>query len=194
MAARNAARLQPHFVGFILAVLLALSKAPGIDGQTRAGNGQLVPHPFGPPIKEIPVKVYDNNIKSQQHIACGTIVTNVTNILVRNPHHPEPTFTKVICEIVIEKADRSVNKLDIKFKHLELYRPNMDGLCQHDKFAVYTDLNAPMSPILCGSQTGKMISVPFLPNQACLIVSIITSDLDHDRSWTIEIEQSVGNK
>lgn len=192
MASLYSTRLRLLFVGLFL-VVAPLWDAAEVGGQIQSVNHPM-PRPINAPAQSNSAQVFDNSIKSQRHIACGTIVTNVTSILVHNPHHPEPTFTKVICEIVVEKADRSVNKLNIRFKHLELYRANMDGQCLHDKFAVYTDLNAPMSPILCGSQTGKTLSIPFLPNQGCLIVSIITSDLDHDRSWSIEIEQSIGNK
>lgn len=127
--------------------------------------------------------------KFYQPVACGTIAINTTTLLVKNPNHPEPTFTKSICETVIERANLSVNKLKIKFKQLQLYRSTIDGECLHDRFAVYTDLNAPVTPVICGNQTGKSISIPFALPQTSLIVSITTSDLDHDRAWVIGIEQ-----
>lgn len=124
-----------------------------------------------------------------QLIDCGTMGSNHTHLIVKNPHHPEPTYVKAICETVIERSHPSVNKLTIKFKRLELYRPNYDGSCLQDRFAVYTDLNVAVSPVLCGNQTGKMVSVPFKAPQTSLIVSVTTSDLDHDRAWVLEIEQ-----
>lgn len=132
----------------------------------------------------------DNTIDgSPQYVACGTIATNFTTILVRNPHHPEPTFTKSICETVIERLDPTINKLSIRFKQLELYRPTSDGQCIHDRFAIYTDLNAVVTPVICGNHTGEVITIPFLLPHTSLIVSVTTSDLDHDRFWAIEIEQ-----
>lgn len=122
-------------------------------------------------------------------IGCGTIASNHTHFIVKNPHHPEPTYVKAICETVIERSLPTVNKLTIKFKQLELYRPNYDGACLHDRFAVYTDLNVAVTPIMCGNQTGNSVTVPFTPPQTSLIVSITTSDLDHDRAWVLEIEQ-----
>jgi len=122
------------------------------------------------------------------YVTCGTIVNN-TNVLVKNPHHPEPTYTKTICETVIERADSSINKLNVIFKQLELYRPTIDGQCLQDRFAVYTDLNAVVTPVICGNHTGETISLPFLPPQTSLIISITTSDLDHDRLWVVEVGQ-----
>lgn len=124
-----------------------------------------------------------------KHIACGTISSNYTHVIVKNPHHPEPTYVRAICETVVERSSMSINKLTIKFKELELYRPNYDGSCMHDRFAVYTDLNIPVIPSMCGNLTGQSVSIPFAPSQTSLIVSITTSDLDHDRSWVLEIEQ-----
>lgn len=133
----------------------------------------------------------DNTVESHlhKHVACGTVGTNITHLAVKNPHHPDPTYSKTICETVVERASSSIIRLKINFKQLELYRPTTDGHCLHDKFAVYTDLNAPVTPIVCGNHTGKTISVPFLPSQTSLIISITTSDLDHDRNWHVEIEQ-----
>lgn len=153
----------------------------GAASPQQAHNQVAAPPP--PPLAT------DNLAKTPQRVACGSIVSNLTSVYLQNPHHPGPTYSKIICELVIERADPSVSRLVIRFRHLDLYRSNMDGQCLHDRFGVYTDLNAPMTPILCGNQTGKSISVPFLPARGCLIVSVITSDLDHDRSWTIEIEQ-----
>lgn len=124
-----------------------------------------------------------------KNVACGTIATNLTSILVKNPHHPEPTYDKSICETVIERIDPSVNKLSIRFKQLELYRSTVDGECIQDRFAIYTDLNVPVTPVICGNQTGRTISIPFKPPHSSLIISVTTSDLDHDRSWAIEVEQ-----
>lgn len=132
-----------------------------------------------------------NPLFSVQHklVDCGTIASNHTRLIVKNPHHPEPTFVKAICETVIERSHPRVDKLTIKFKQLELYRPNYDGSCMHDRFAVYTDLNIAVTPVICGNQTGKIVTIPFRPPQTSLIVSITTSDLDHDRAWVLEIEQ-----
>lgn len=124
-----------------------------------------------------------------QQIPCGTISTNSTNMLVKNPHYPEATYTKVICETVIERANPSITKLNINLKQLELYRPTSEGKCTHDRFAIYTDLNVPVSEVLCGNHDGKTLSVPFHPNQHNLILSVSTSELDHDRFWLIELEQ-----
>jgi hypothetical protein len=139
----------------------------------------------------------DNSIEQDQtieakhrHVACGTIASNHTHLIIKNPHYPKPTYVKAICETVIERSSEvTVDRLDIRFKQLELYRPNYDGTCLHDRFAVYTDLNVAVSPILCGNQTGQTISIPFLPPLTSLIISITTSDLDHDRAWLLEIEQ-----
>lgn len=131
----------------------------------------------------------DNTIGSHKVMECGTIASNVTHIILKNPHYPEPTYTRSICETVIERADPSIKKLNIKFNQLELYRSTFDGQCLHDRFAVYTDLNAAMTPVLCGNQTGKTITIPFSPTQTSLIVSITTSDLDHDRNWIVKMEQ-----
>lgn len=158
----------------------------GAASPQQAYNQVGTPAPLPSPP---PPLATDNLAKKPQRVACGTIVSNLTSVYLQNPHHPRPTYSKLICELVIERADPSVSRLVVRFKHLDLYRSNMDGQCLHDRFGVFTDLNAPMTPILCGNQTGKSVSVPFLPAQGCLIVSVITSDLDHDRSWTIEIEQ-----
>lgn len=124
------------------------------------------------------------------HAFCGTIVSkNHTKIILKNPHYPEPTYVKAICEMVIERANQAIHKLDITFKQLELYRSSFDGDCIHDRFGVYTDLNAAVTPTLCGNQTGKSISIPFEAPHTSLVVSITTSDLDHDRIWHLEIEQ-----
>lgn len=139
----------------------------------------------------------DNSIDQDQvketkhrHIACGTIASNHTHLIIKNPHYPEPTYAKAICETVIERSSKiTVDRLNIKFKQLELYRPNYDGTCLHDRFAVYTDLNVAVTPVLCGNQTGQMLSIPFLAPLTSLIISITTSDLDHDRAWVLEIEQ-----
>lgn len=136
------------------------------------------------------IPVDDNKIESHQHMACGSIATNITSVVLKNPQYPEPTYTKSICETVIERTDPSITKLTVKFKRLELYRSTIDGQCLHDRFAVYTDLNAPVTPVVCGNQTGKTISVPFFLPLTSLVVSITTSDLDHDRTWEVEIEQA----
>lgn len=126
-----------------------------------------------------------------RHIACGTIASNHTHLIIKNPHYPEPTYAKAICETVVERSNGlTVDRLNIKFKQLELYRPNYDGTCLHDRFAVYTDLNVALTPVLCGNQTGQTLSIPFLPPLTSLIISITTSDLDHDRAWVLEIEQA----
>lgn len=132
---------------------------------------------------------FDNNREHHNHVPCGTFASNLTRIVVKNPHHPEPTYTKAICETVIERANPMVKGLRINFRKLELYRPNYDGSCSHDRFGVYNDLNVAVHPIICGTQTGRNISVPFVSPQTSLIVSITTSDLDHDRHWILEIEQ-----
>lgn len=129
----------------------------------------------------------DNSID----VACGTIATNMSVILVKNPQYPQPTYEKSVCETVVEKANPAIAKLVIKFRKLELYRPTTDGECIHDRFAIYTDLNAAVSSIICGNHSGETISVPFLASQTSLIVSITTSDLDHERVWEIEIGQEV---
>lgn len=126
---------------------------------------------------------------SHRHIDCGTIVTNHSHIIIKNPHYPEPTYAKAICETVIERTRQTVTRLSIRFKQLELYRPNFDGSCLHDRFAVYTDLNVAISPVLCGNQTGQSLTVPFMPPLTSLVISVTTSDLDHDRAWVLEIEQ-----
>lgn len=131
-----------------------------------------------------------DELETHKHIDCGTFATNLTNILVKNPHYPNPTYSKSICETVIERADPTISRLEINFKQLELYRPTSDGRCMHDRFAVYTDLNAPVSPVLCGNHTSTNLTVPFRGPIASLIVSITTSDLDHDRWWLVEIEQA----
>lgn len=135
----------------------------------------------------------DNTVAGykHKHVDCGTIVTNITHILVKNPHYPSPTFTKTICETVVERANPSITKLKVYLKQLELYRPTIDGQCNHDRFSIYTDLNAPLTPIVCGNHTGKTISIPFVQPQTSLIVSITTSDLDHDRNWAVEVEQEI---
>lgn len=134
----------------------------------------------------------DNSIGAPQghkHVNCGEIVSNSTHLLIRNPHHPEATYSKTICEIVIERAGAQVKQLKLTLKRLELYRPTLDGVCLHDRFAVFTDLNLALTPIMCGNLSGKVISIPFELPHTSLIVSIGTSDLDHDRFWTIEAEQ-----
>lgn len=141
------------------------------------------------PTKENSIEQDLSNESSYQHVACGTIASNLTNILVKNPHHPEPTYVKAICETVVERSNPSIKKLSIKFKQFELYRPNFDGTCLHDRFGVYNDLNVAVTPIICGNYTGKSLSVPFISPHTSLIVSITTSDLDHDRFWVLEIEQ-----
>lgn len=124
-----------------------------------------------------------------RRVACGSSATNLTHVAVKNPQYPEAIYTKAICEAIIERVDPSIHELNIKFKQLELYRPTFDGQCLHDRFAIYTDLNAIVGPVLCGNQTGRSISIPFVKQHSNLIVSVMTSDLDHDRTWHIEIEQ-----
>lgn len=159
---------------FIVAAILSTCPIPSI-GAAVAQSGDIA----------------DNSIENHKHIVCGTIASNHTHLLIKNPHYPEPTYIKAICETVIERSsETSVDRLNIKFKQLELYRPSYDGTCLHDRFAVYTDLNVAVSPILCGNQTGQSISIPFLPPLTNLIISITTSDLDHDRAWLLEIEQT----
>lgn len=124
-----------------------------------------------------------------KHIACGTMVNNATSILITNPHHPEPTYVNTVCETVIERANATITKLRIQFRKLELYRPHSDGKCQHDRFAVYSDLNAALTPVLCGDLTGKTVEVPFSKPDMSLIISVSTSDLDHDRYWELAVDQ-----
>ena len=131
--------------------------------------------------------IQDNTIATHRDVGCGTIVSNVTHVLFKNAQHPEPTYTKAICEIVIQRANPSISKLSLNFKRLELYRAKSDGQCVHDRFAVFTDLNSPVSPIICGNYSNKTLTIPFNPQS--LIVSVTTSDLDHDRWWTVEIKQ-----
>lgn len=131
----------------------------------------------------------DNTIESHKMMDCGTTASNTTRVVLKNPNYPEPTYTGSVCETVIERVDPSIKKLKFIFKQLELYRPTVDGQCMHDRFAVYTDLNTALTPILCGNQTGRSFSIPFSPSLTSLIVSITTSDLDHDRNWILQIEQ-----
>lgn len=134
-------------------------------------------------------QVEDNTIDTQQQVNCGTISSNTSTILLKNPHHPEPTYVKSICEVVIDRANPSISKLIVRFKHLELYRPNSDGICVHDRFAIYTDLDVAITPVICGNHSGESLSLPFELPLTSLIVSITTSDLDHDRLWVVEIKQ-----
>lgn len=138
---------------------------------------------------DIEMPINQNSIENHQLVDCGSIVSNITNVLVNNPQHPEPTYTGSICETVIERASSSVDQLSIKFRQLELYRPSYDGECLHDRFAIYTALNVAVTPVICGIHNGETIRVPFGMNQTSLILSIITSDLDHDRLWSIEVSQ-----
>lgn len=131
----------------------------------------------------------DDTIDTQQQVNCGTISSNTSTILLKNPNHPEPTYAKSICEVVIERATPTISKLLVKFRQLELYRPNTDGQCLHDRFAIYTDLDVPVAPVICGNHNGGNLSLPFEKALATLIVSVTTSDLDHDRLWVIEIKQ-----
>lgn len=133
--------------------------------------------------------VDENTIDTHRTVDCGSIVSNMSHILIKNPHHPEPTYTKSICETVIVRASPSVNQLSIKFRQFELYRSSYHGECLHDRFAIYSDLNELVAPTICGSHTGETLKVPFLSNRTSLILSITTSDLDHDRFWSIEITQ-----
>lgn len=128
-------------------------------------------------------------LQNSQRVDCGSIVTKIPNILVNNPNYPEPTYTKSICETVIERFNSSISHLNVKFRQLELYRPTYEGDCLHDRFVIYTDTDVAMTPILCGIHNGETIQVPFAINQTNLILSIVTSDLDHDRFWSIEINQ-----
>lgn len=120
---------------------------------------------------------------------CGTIISDVTSLVIKNPQYPEPIYTRSICEIVIERSNSSITKLAIKLKKLELFMPTMDGECHQDRFAVYTDLNVAVTPVLCGNHTGETMSVAFAPKQTSLVLSIITSETDHDRFWVIEVDQ-----
>lgn len=153
-----------------------------LDDNLSANSENSIERDFNPILQLAPTA-------SHQHFACGTIARNKTHISLKNPHHPEPTYVKAICEIVIERFDKSIKNINIKFKQFELYRPTYDGTCLHDRFAVYTDLNMAVTPIICGNHTGKNISIPFLPAQTSLIISVSTSDLDYDRSWVLDIEQ-----
>lgn len=129
-----------------------------------------------------------NASQSYEHVPCGTLSTNSSKILVNNPNYPETIYTKTICETVIERSDPTIKRLIIRLKQLELYRPNFNGQCLQDRFAIYTDLNALLTPVMCGNNTGKTITILF-PLHTSVIISVTTSDLDHDRSWSIEIEQ-----
>lgn len=122
-------------------------------------------------------------------IDCGTLSTNAIKFTISNPDAPEPTYGRLICEIVVQHSRPNVSKLSLKLRQMLLYRPTMDGQCLQDKFAVFTDLNRAVTPIMCGNKTGETIIVPFDASLEHLIVSIITSDLDHDRNWFIEVEQ-----
>jgi len=173
----------------IVRVLLLWSGLVTIAGET---------HHIGNSINVIP---QTNSNSHHQHsnnqhylAACGTIASNNhTKIILKNPHHPEPTYVRAICETVIERSNESIRALNISFNQLDLYRSNYDGTCMHDRFGVYTDLNAAITPILCGNQTGKSLTIPFEPPHTSLIVSITTSDLDHDRIWDLRIEQLPNN-
>lgn len=183
---RDVLRLNFSYKILIMAIFSALVDSklvdPGASLMQAKSNGEEL-------ISENSIASSKNDFTVKHHHApCGTIVTNATHILVKNPNHPEPIYTKSICETVIERANPSVNKITVNFKQLELYRPMVDGTCLQDRFALFTDLNANISPILCGNHTGKTITIPF-PVQTSLIASITTSDLDHDRSWAIEIQQ-----
>lgn len=123
-------------------------------------------------------------------VQCGTLSTNALHFSVSNPEHPDPTYRKVICETVIEHARPDITKLIIKLNQLNLYRPSYEGQCMHDKFSIFTDLNQAVIPVLCGNRSGETIEIPFLADQKYLIISVMTSNLDHDRIWHIEVIQS----
>lgn len=160
-------------VSLVVANHLAICSSTALENVDQTGENS----------KEPTQQVY-------KHVACGTMVNNATSILVTNPHHPEPTYVNTICETVIERANATVAKLRIGFKKLELYRPHSDGQCQHDRFAVYSDLNVPITPVLCGDLTGRTIEVPFPEPEMSLILSVTTSDLDHDRYWELVVDQT----
>lgn len=135
------------------------------------------------------VDLSENTIDNHRFVECGSIVVNLTSIIINNPNYPEPTYTKSICETVIERANPSIKQLNIKFRQLELYRPTYDGVCIHDRFGVYTDLNNLINDHICGNHDGRTIIIPFPKNQHNLILSIMTSDIDHDRFWSIQVNQ-----
>lgn len=130
----------------------------------------------------------ENSIDSHRSVDCGSIVVNLTSILISNPNYPNPTYTKSICETVVERANPSIKDLNIKFRQLELYRPTYEGDCVHDRFGIYTDLNVLVGSAICGDRSGDTIKVPFNNNHS-LILSIMTSDIDHDRFWSIQVSQ-----
>ena len=174
----------------LVAILLALipdqALASSLAEENSSENFIHNPAPESPHLKS-----NDFDQRQQYQATCGSIVAkNHTQIVLKNPHHPDPTYVKAICEAVIERSNPSIKKLGVKFRQLELYRSNFDGSCVNDRFAIYTDLNAPLTPIICGNQTGQSVLVPFELPHASLIVSITTSDLNHDRIWHLDIEQS----
>lgn len=126
---------------------------------------------------------------SFKKVECGSMSTKEARFTLINPEHPDSTYGKLICETVVEHSNPKVTKLSLKLRKLQLYRPTMDGDCLQDKFAVFTDLNRAVTPVICGNRTGDTIVVPFQESQKNLIVSIMTSDLDHDRYWIIDVEQ-----
>lgn len=130
----------------------------------------------------------ENTIDSHRYVDCGSIVVNLTSILITNPNYPNPTYTKSICETVVERANPSIKEMNIKFRQFELYRPNYEGACIHDRFGIYTDLNTLIGNAICGDRSGETIKVPFNNNHS-LILSIMTSDIDHDRFWSIQVSQ-----
>lgn len=129
-----------------------------------------------------------NDIDSHRSVDCGSIVVNLTSILISNPGYPDPTYTKSICETVVTRANPSIKHLNIKFRQLELYRPTFEGDCLHDRFGVYTDLSTLVGNAICGEHSGESIKVPFNNNHS-LVLSIMTSDIDHDRIWSIQVNQ-----
>lgn len=135
------------------------------------------------------IDVIEDIVVSPKSVDCGSIVANLTSITIRNPNHPEPNYTKGICETVIERANSSISHLSVKLDQFELFGESFDGTCVHDRFAIYTDLNIPVSPVLCGNHNGRKFKIQFHNNETSLILSIITSELDHDRFWSIQVDQ-----
>lgn len=137
------------------------------------------------------IREIDNSISTvpYEYVDCGTFSTNAIRFSLKNPQHPEPNYGKVICETVIEHSSSKIKTLKLHLKQLNLYRSMASGECHHDKFAVFTDLNHAVSPVMCGNKTGETIMIPFDSSRKYLILSVITSNLDHDRQWVIEAEQ-----
>lgn len=123
---------------------------------------------------------------------CGSIISKEqgslgSTIYLQNDAYPKPVKKVAICEIVIERSSSNVNQLMIEFDKLELYKPTVMGECLHDHFRVYNDLNAPLSPKLCGNNTEQHLYLDF--KEKNLILSIKTSALGYSRYWSLRVTQ-----